>query len=63
MLILIRCCSLALCELHLVTAALALRVIPRMKLHDTSVEDFAYDHETMTPQAKKGARGVRAIIV
>ena len=54
--------SLALCELHILTAALALRVVPHMKLHDTSIEDIAYDHETMTPQIKKGARGVRVTI-
>lgn len=63
MLIFSRCDdSLALCELHLVTAALALRVVPRMKLHNTSIEDIAYDHETMTPQVKKGSQGVRVTI-
>ncbi|KAI0000250.1 cytochrome P450 [Xylariaceae sp. FL0662B] len=54
--------NLAQCELYLVTASLALRVLPRMKLHDTKFEDIAYDHDMLTPQPKPGARGVRATI-
>lgn len=51
--------SLAFCELYLVTAALALRVLPHMKLHDTTYEDIKYDFDALTPQPKHGARGIR----
>ncbi|KFA55616.1 hypothetical protein S40293_09678 [Stachybotrys chartarum IBT 40293] len=50
---------LALCELYLVTAAMALRVLPHLKLCDTVYEDIKYDFDAVTPQPKKGARGVR----
>ncbi|VUC28941.1 unnamed protein product [Clonostachys rosea] len=51
--------SLAFCELYLATAAMALRVLPHLELHDTVYEDIKYDHDALTPQPKKGARGVR----
>ncbi|KAB5566032.1 cytochrome P450 [Coniochaeta sp. 2T2.1] len=51
--------NLAFCELYLVTAAMALRVLPHLKLHDTTYEDIRYDFDALTPQPKKGARGVR----
>jgi cytochrome P450 len=51
--------NLAFCELYLVTAAMALRVLPHLKLHDTVYEDIKYDWDALTPQPKKGARGVR----
>ncbi|KAH8901066.1 putative cytochrome P450 [Thozetella sp. PMI_491] len=50
---------LALCELYLVTAAMALRVLPHVKLYDTVYEDIKYDFDAVTPQPKAGARGVR----
>jgi hypothetical protein len=50
--------SLAFCELYLVTAAMALRVLPHLK-HDTVYEDIKYDFDALTPQPKKGAGGVR----
>jgi hypothetical protein len=53
------CYSLALCELYIVTAILALRVLPNLKLHDTVYEDIKYDFDALTSQPKKGARGVR----
>jgi hypothetical protein len=54
--------SLALCELYLVVAAMILRSIPRMEIYDTSWDDIAYDHDMLTPQPKKGARGLRVTI-
>jgi hypothetical protein len=56
---LIKTYSLALCELYLVTAAMAFRVLPHLKLYDTVYEDIKYDFDAITPQPKKGARGVR----
>lgn len=50
--------SLALCELYLATAALAFRVLPRLKLYDTTYEDIRYDFDAVTPQPEKGTRGV-----
>jgi cytochrome P450 len=54
--------NLALCELYLVVAAMILRSIPRMEIYDTSWDDIAYDHDMLTPQPKKGARGLRVTI-
>ncbi|KAK7227647.1 hypothetical protein V2G26_015650 [Clonostachys chloroleuca] len=51
--------NLAFCEIYLATAVMALRVLPHLKLHDTVYEDIKYDHDALTPQPKKGARGVR----
>jgi hypothetical protein len=53
---------LAICELHIVTAAITLRVAPQMKLYDTTVADIRYDHEYFTPQMKAGTKGVRVLI-
>ncbi|GAB1317992.1 hypothetical protein MFIFM68171_08202 [Madurella fahalii] len=50
---------LAFCELYLVTVAMALRVLPHVKLYDTVYEDIKYDFDAITPQPRKGARGVR----
>ncbi|KAH7325633.1 benzoate 4-monooxygenase cytochrome P450 [Stachybotrys elegans] len=52
---------LAFCELYLVTAALALRVLPHVKLYETVEDDIKYDFDALTPQPKKGSRGVRVI--
>jgi hypothetical protein len=54
--------SLARCELFVSTAALALRVFPRMKLFETTVDDVKYDHDLITAQAKKGSKGVRVVM-
>ncbi|KAF1849264.1 cytochrome P450 [Cucurbitaria berberidis CBS 394.84] len=53
--------NLALCELHLCLTALVLRVIPQMRLSDTTDEDLAYDHDMFIPMTKEN-RGVRVII-
>lgn len=53
--------SLALAELHLCLAGLALRVIPQMHLRDTTDEDVAYDYDMFIPMTKHN-RGVRVVI-
>ncbi|CAG5157023.1 uncharacterized protein ALTATR162_LOCUS4816 [Alternaria atra] len=54
--------NLALCELNLCLAALVLRVLPHMRLFDTTEEDVAYDHDMFVPMTKDN-RGVRVTIV
>ncbi|KAI1856628.1 hypothetical protein JX265_011587 [Neoarthrinium moseri] len=51
--------NLAYCELFLLTAAMALRVLPRAKLL-SSIEDVRYDHDLVVPNAKYGL--IRAYI-
>jgi hypothetical protein len=53
--------SLALCELNLSLTALVLRVLPHMRLSDTTAEDLAYDHDMFIPMTKDD-RGVRVTI-
>ncbi|KAF1941458.1 cytochrome P450 [Clathrospora elynae] len=53
--------NLALCELYLALAALVLRVIPHMRLSDTTDDDLAYDHDMFIPMTKEN-RGVRVTI-
>jgi hypothetical protein len=53
--------SLALCEMHLCLAGLVLRVLPHMRLHDTTEEDLLYDHDMFIPMTKRN-RGVRMTI-
>lgn len=55
--------SLALCELNLCLTALALRVLPNMRLFETNDEDVAYDHDMFIPVAKEGTNGVRVKMV
>ena len=40
-------------------ALLALHVVPRAKLFETSIEDISYDHDMVVVQTKKGAIAVR----
>ncbi|ETS80144.1 hypothetical protein PFICI_07673 [Pestalotiopsis fici W106-1] len=54
--------NLALCELHLSLTALALRVIPRMALYETSLRDVAYDHDMFIPRPVAESKGVRVVI-
>lgn len=54
--------SLAYCELHIGLAALALRALPHMKLHNTSVSDVAYDHDQLISMPRTGSRGVQITI-
>lgn len=53
---------LAYCELYIMTAAVALRVLPRAKLYDTTVEDLTYDHDLIVVQTKKGSISVKITI-
>ncbi|KAK1997559.1 cytochrome P450 [Colletotrichum falcatum] len=55
--------NLALCELNLCLTALALRVLPSMRLHETTDEDVAYDHDMFVPVPKAGSNGVRVKMV
>ncbi|KAH6972094.1 trichodiene oxygenase [Ilyonectria sp. MPI-CAGE-AT-0026] len=54
--------QLAYCELYLSVAALALRVMPHMTLHDTTISDIAYDHDQLIAMPKKGSKGVQVAI-
>ncbi|KXJ89734.1 cytochrome P450 [Microdochium bolleyi] len=54
--------NLAMCELHLALAAVVLRVMPYMKLYETTVVDVAYDHDMFIPVVKEGSKGVRVTI-
>lgn len=40
-------------------ALMALRVIPRSKLYNTTVEDISYDHDLIVVQTKKGSISVK----
>lgn len=51
--------SLAYCEVYLMAALMALRVIPRSRLHETTVEDISYDHDLIVVQTKKGSISVK----
>ncbi|KAL1851098.1 hypothetical protein Daus18300_012645 [Diaporthe australafricana] len=54
--------DLAYCELYLLTAALALRVLPSTRLRDTTIEDIEYDHDLIVPQPKRGSVRVQVEI-
>ncbi|KAL6703424.1 hypothetical protein ACN47E_009683 [Coniothyrium glycines] len=54
--------NLALCELHICLSALVLRVLPHMRLTDTTIADISYDHDMFIPMTKDN-RGVRVIMV
>jgi hypothetical protein len=43
-------------------ALLAFRVIPRARLHETTIEDITYDHDLIVVQTKKGSISVRIAI-
>lgn len=51
--------SLANCEVYLMTAMMAFRVIPRASLYETTIEDLTYDHDLIVVQTKKGSISVR----
>ncbi|KAM4062734.1 cytochrome p450 [Hirsutella rhossiliensis] len=53
---------LAYCELHITIAALVLRVMPHMRLYETSREEVEYDHDEGLAVSKKGSKGVRIVI-
>jgi len=51
--------SLAYCEVYLMAALVALRIIPRARLFETTVEDISYDHDLIVLQTKKGSISVK----
>lgn len=51
--------SLAYCEVYIMAALMALRVIPRARLHDTTIDDLTYDHDLIVLQTKKGSISVK----
>ncbi|KAF5538911.1 cytochrome P450 monooxygenase oxidoreductase [Fusarium phyllophilum] len=51
--------NLALCELYLSLAALVLRVMPYMRLYETTEKDVRYDHDMFIPMTESGSKGVR----
>lgn len=44
------------------SALMALKVVPRAKLVDTTVEDISYDHDLIVLQTKNGSISVRVAI-
>ncbi|RAL08788.1 cytochrome P450 [Aspergillus homomorphus CBS 101889] len=54
--------NLAYCNLYVALTALTVRVLPRMKLYDTSVEDVTYDHDLFVPMPRRGSNGVKVVI-
>jgi hypothetical protein len=55
--------SLAICEMNLLVAALTLRVLPKMRLYETTADDVRYDHDLMIPMPRKGSKGIRAVVL
>ncbi|KAI1403068.1 cytochrome P450 [Hypoxylon fuscum] len=55
--------NLALCELYLAVAVLTLRVLPHMRLFETTEEDVRYDHDMFVPLTRDESKGVRVVIV
>lgn len=55
-------CSLAYCEIYVMCALMAFKVIPRARLVDTTIEDVTYDHDLIVVQTKKGSVSVKIAI-
>ncbi|KAH7393836.1 cytochrome P450 [Phaeosphaeria sp. MPI-PUGE-AT-0046c] len=51
--------NLAYCELYIMAALMATKVLPRARLVDTTVEDISYDHDLIVLQTKKGSISVK----
>ncbi|KAK1965151.1 benzoate 4-monooxygenase cytochrome P450 [Colletotrichum sublineola] len=51
--------NLAYCEVYIMAALMAMRVIPRSRLFETTVEDITYDHDLIVVQTKKGSISVK----
>ena len=52
-------CRLAYCELYVCIAALVLRVLPSMRLHETNDLDVEYDHDELVGRPRPDREGVR----
>ncbi|KUI60841.1 Trichodiene oxygenase [Cytospora mali] len=55
--------NLAYIEIYIATAALVLRVFPRMRLYETTEDDVKYDHDLVVSQPKNGSKGVRVVML
>jgi hypothetical protein len=55
-------CSLAYCEIYVMCALMAFKVIPRARLVDTTVEDITYDYDLIVVQTRKGSVSVKIAI-
>lgn len=51
--------SLAYCEVYIMSALIAFKVIPRASLYETTDEDLKYDHDQIILQTKKGSISIR----
>ncbi|RAH76615.1 putative cytochrome P450 [Aspergillus japonicus CBS 114.51] len=54
--------NLAYCNLYVALAALAVQVLPRTQLYQTTVEDVAYDHDVFVGVPKRDSKGVRVVV-
>lgn len=54
--------NLAYCEIYLLAALMAIRVIPRASLYETTLEDVSYDHDCIVVETKKGSVSTRITI-
>ncbi|KAL6921196.1 hypothetical protein ACHAPO_006104 [Fusarium lateritium] len=54
--------NLAYCEVYIMAALMAFRVVPRARLYETTIEDLTYDHDLIVLQTKKGSISVRIAI-
>ncbi|KAI1342455.1 cytochrome P450 [Xylariaceae sp. FL0016] len=53
---------LAYCELFIMAALIAYKVIPRAKLNGTTIDDLTYDHDLIVVQTTKGSISTRIAI-
>jgi hypothetical protein len=44
------------------TVAMALRVLPKAELYNTTIEDVKYDHDAVVPHTTKGSIAVRLVL-
>ncbi|XXG96814.1 Mitochondrial succinate-fumarate transporter [Hypoxylon texense] len=54
--------QLAYCELFIMAAVMAFRILPRAQLYETTVEDIRYDHDLVVPQTIHGSIAARIVI-
>lgn len=54
--------SLAYCEIYVGLAALVLRVLPKMKLFETTVKDVQWDYDMIIPMPSRDSKGMRVTI-
>ncbi|KAI4862775.1 cytochrome P450 [Hypoxylon rubiginosum] len=54
--------NLALCEIYVALAALTLRVLPKMKLFETTVKDVEWGYDIIVPMPSPASKGMRVTI-